>query len=117
MLIALMKTIYLFLFLCLAASVVAEEVLPEEVKIDPLLSIKEQFSKARKKGWDFSEEQKKSEVLNKSDGIAFEWQPTDVSDQRAKSFRSDITEVERMKATDRRNEMERNVNPPRKKSR
>ena len=65
-----MKTIYLALFLCLAASVIAEDTLPEDVKIDPLLSVKDQFSKARKKGWDFSEDKKKTEFQNRSDGIA-----------------------------------------------
>ena len=113
-----MKTIYLFLFLCLAALVVAEEALPEEVKIDPLLSVKEQFSKARKKGWDFSEEKKKSEFQGKSEGINFELQPSELgsSNQRNKSFRNDISEVERMKATDRHNEMERNFKPPKNKT-
>ena len=115
-----MKTIYLALFLCLAALVVAEEAPKEEVKIDPLLSVKEQFSKARKKGWDFSEQQKKSEVENKNDGITFEWKPSELTyapDQRAKSFRNDISEVERMKAIARANEMERNNKPPKNKSR
>ncbi|HEY5235038.1 MAG TPA: hypothetical protein VIJ14_02570, partial [Rhabdochlamydiaceae bacterium] len=91
----------------------------EEVKIDPLLSVKEQFSKARKKGWDFSEEKKKSEFQKKNDDIVFELKPSELnysSDQRAKSFRNDISEVERMKAIDRHNEMERNFKPPRNKT-
>ena len=98
----------------------AEEAPVEEIKIDPLISVKEQFSKARKKGWDFSEEKKKSEVQYKSDGIAFELKPSELSyspDQRNKSFRNDISEVERMKAIDRHNQMERNFKPPRNKSR
>ncbi len=107
----------LLLAICLTSFLIAEEPLPEEVKIDPLISVKDQFSKARKKGWDFSDEKKKSEVQNKSDGIAFEWQPSNLSDQRTKSFRNDITEVERMKAIDRQNEIERNFKPPKNKSR
>jgi hypothetical protein len=110
----------LLLSLCLTSFLIAEEPLPEEVKIDPLISVKEQFSKARKKGWDFSEEQKKSEVPNKSDGITFEWKPSELTyapDQRAKSFRNDISEVERMKAIARANAMERNNKPPKNKSR
>ena len=89
------------------------------MKIDPLLSVKEQFSKARKKGWDFSEEKRKSEFQGKSDGISFEFKPKELTydpDQRAKSFRNDISEVERMKATDRHNEMERNFKPPKNKT-
>ncbi len=98
----------------------AEEALPEEVKIDPLLSVKEQFSKSRKKGWDFSEEKKKSEFQGKNDGISFKWEPSELTydpNQRGKAFRSDISEAERMKAIDRQNEMERNLKPPTKKSR
>jgi len=115
-----MKTIYLLLFLCLAGAVVAEEAPIEEVKIDPLLSVKEQFSKARKKGWDFSDEKKKSEVQYKSDSITFEFKPSelhDSPDQRNKLFRNDISEAERMKAIDLQNEKERNFKPPRNKSR
>ena len=66
-----MKTI--IAFLCLASSLIANEVPVEEVKIDPLLKVKEQFSKSRKKGWDFSEENKKSQPQKKSEGITFEF--------------------------------------------
>ena len=85
-----------------------------------MLSIKDQFSKARKKGWDFSEDKQKTEFQGKSDGIAFNFKPSKLnysSDQRNKSFRNDISEVERMKAIDRQNEMERNFKPPKNKSR
>jgi hypothetical protein len=51
----------LLLSICLTSFLIAEESLPEEVKIDPLISVKEQFSKARKKGWDFSEDKKKTQ--------------------------------------------------------
>jgi len=110
----------LLLSICLTSFLIAEETLPEEVKVDPLLSVKEQFSKARKKGWDFSEEKKKSEVQNKSDGIIFEFKPSELTyspDPRANSFRNDITEVERMKAINLQNEKERNFKPPRNKFR
>jgi len=109
----------LLLSICLTSFLIAEEALPEEVKIDPLLSVKEQFSKARKKGWDFSENKKKTEFQGISDGIKFELQPSELSssDQRNKSFRNDISEAERMKALDRHNEMERNFKPPKNKSR
>ena len=110
----------LLLSICLTSFLIAEEALPEEVKIDPLLSVKEQFSKARKKGWDFSENKKKSEFQQKSDDIKFEFKPSELTydpNQRAKSFRNDISEVERMKAIDRQNEMERGFKPPKNKSR
>jgi hypothetical protein len=110
----------LLLSICLTGFLIAEEALPEEVKIDPLISVKEQFSKARKKGWDFSEDKKKTEFQAKPDGINFEFKPNEVTydpNQRAKSFRSDISEAERMEAIDRHNEMERNLKPPYKKSR
>jgi hypothetical protein len=110
----------LLLFICLTGFLIAEEALPEEVKIDPLISVKEQFSKARKKGWDFSENKKKTQFQAKSDGINFEFKPPDLANdpyQRAKSFRNDISDVERMKAIDRQNEIERNFKPPKNKSR
>ncbi len=113
-----MKTILVSVLLL--GSLVAEEAPAPEVKIDPLLSVKEQFSKARKKGWDFSEEKKKTEFENKNESL-FDLKPVELTydpDQRSKSFRNDISEVERMKAIDRHNEMERNFKPPgRNKSR
>jgi hypothetical protein len=51
----------------------AEEVSVEKLKIDPLIEMKEQFSRARKKGWDFSAEKKKAELQNKSEGLGFEF--------------------------------------------
>jgi hypothetical protein len=111
-LIHIMKTI-LVSFLLLG-SLVAEELPIPEVKIDPMLSVKEQFSKARKKGWDFSEHKKKTEFQNKNESL-FDLNPIELTynpDQRSKSFRNDISEVERMKAIDRHNEKERNFKPP-----
>lgn len=107
----------LLLSICLTSFLIAEEELPEEVKIDPLLSVKEQFSKARKKGWDFSEEQKKSQFKKKIEGLQVELKPKEesyTSEQRGLFFRDNFSEVERMKAIDRNNEMERNLKPPNK---
>jgi hypothetical protein len=117
-----MKKMILSLFLCLASTLVADEakeVAVEELKIDPLISMKEQFSKARKKGWDFSAERKKSELPQKSKGIEFEfvagtqnYHPMQKSEEMMKSFRSDISEAERGKQLNRLSEMEQTYKPP-----
>ena len=101
-------------FLCLASSLIANEAEPvEELKIDPLFEMKQQFSKARKKGWDFSAENKKSELQKKSDGITFEfsagnpnYHPMQKSEEMMKSFRSDISETERAKRLNQIHEMD-----------
>ncbi|HEX2579544.1 MAG TPA: hypothetical protein VHK67_03985 [Rhabdochlamydiaceae bacterium] len=102
----------LFLLICPIGFLIAEEPLPEDVKIDPVISIKEQLTKRRKKGWDFSEEQKKSEGQIRTDGITFNWKPQEVTysaDHRAKSFRNDASTVERMEATIHYHEQQQNL--------
>ena len=117
-----MKTI--LLSLCLAGSLFADEAEKpiEELKIDPLLSVKEEFSEARKKKWDVSPEKKKMEYQYTTDGYEFNFtfQPPDEqrlerSEELAKSFRNDISEVERAKSIERLNEMDR-VQRPKSKS-
>jgi len=118
-----MKTI--LLSLCLAGSLFAdeaEEAPIEELKIDPLLSVKEEFSEARKNDWDFVPEKKKVEFQHTTDGYEFNFtfQPPDDqrlerSAEQAKSFRNDISEVERAKSIERLNEMDR-VQRPKSKS-
>lgn len=114
-----MKTI--LLSLCLAGSLLAdkaEEAPIDELKIDPLLSVKEEFAEAHKNDWDFVPEKKKMEYQYTTDGYEFNFtfQPPDEqrlerSAEQAKAFRNDISEVERFKSIERLNEMDRGQRP------
>ena len=108
-----MKTLLLSLSLCLSCLIAdeAQDVVAEEVQIDPLISVKEQFSKARKKGWDFSAEKKKNETQKKESAFELRiippnYQPMQKSEEMMKAFRSDLSEAERGKRMDRISEMD-----------
>lgn len=118
----LMKTILLSLSFCLTSLLIcneAEERPSEELKIDPFIAMKEQFAKARKRGWDFSVEKKKAEVRKENKGLQFSFGPVPPNSSsmqktvaQSNSYRKDISEIERGKIFNHLSEMDSNSKYP-----
>jgi hypothetical protein len=118
-----MKTIFISLFLCLMLSLAANETkdrIIEEPTIDTLKPFKEQFSQARKKGWDFSDSKSKNQLPNNTRGelkpaTPPNYHPMRKSEELMNIFRSDLPEGEKGKQMDRLHELDHSFTHPQKK--